>query len=159
MVNIRTVAPEEYGRVKAFYRRNDYSQPIDPSDVLIVAEAGSQICGAIRLVHEQGATILRGMRVAEAWRGKGVGRLILERVDSTLGNRQCFCIPYRHLGAFYAAIGFVEIEPTAAPEFLASRCARYRERLDLDVIIMVRAPDDRHPVSSASGASTRTQEE
>ena len=78
------------------------------------------------------------MRVAEAWRGKGVGRLILERVDSTLGNRQCFCIPYRHLGAFYAAIGFVEIEPTAAPEFLRARLAVYRQDLKLDVIIMAR---------------------
>jgi len=159
MVYIRTAAPDEYRRVEAFYCANNYSQPIDPRDELILAEAEGQICGAVRLVHEEGITILRGMRVSEVWRRKGLGRLILEHVNKTLGNRQCFCIPYRHLRAFYATIGFEEIEPSAAPEFLAARYARYKEHLELDVIIMARAHDGRHPVSSEAGASIRTHEE
>ena len=138
MIEIREAKPEDFDRVVAFYRFNDYAAPIDPANIVIVAVEEGQIRGAIRLVAEDGVLVLRGMRVAEPFQRKGIGTRMLEQADRLLGTTDCFCIPYTHLRDFYSLIGFEEIDPLLAPRFLSGRYAKYREQMGLDVIIMRR---------------------
>lgn len=138
MTVTRTAHSEEFGRVVGFYRDNDYGPAISPSDAIVVAENDRTLCGAVRLCEEHDTLVLRGMRVCEGMRRQGIGSLVLQAAETIIGERECFCIPYRHLRAFYGRIGFVKIEATEAPPFLRDRCAEYRRVYGLDVIIMRR---------------------
>ena len=80
---------------------------------------------------------MRGMRVLEEHRCRGVGKAILNSLVSEGSSRNCYCIPYSYLQQFYAAKGFDKIAPSEAPDFLRDRFRDYRAR-GLDVIIMRR---------------------
>lgn len=138
MTVTRKAHPEEFERVVDFYRANDYGAAISPSNVIVVAEDGRTLCGAVRLCEEHDTPVLRGMRVCEGMRRQGIGSLLLQAAKTIIGEKECFCIPYRHLRAFYGRIGFVEIEAADAPPFLQERCAGYKRLYDLDVIVMWR---------------------
>jgi N-acetylglutamate synthase-like GNAT family acetyltransferase len=125
----------------SFYRHNDYGPPVYSADVIVMAENEGVLCAAVRLCHEHGVLLLRGMRVCEGLRRQGIGTRLLQAVEPIVGDRQCFCIPHRYLRSFYGRIGFVQIEAREAPAFLGERCAEYRRKHGRDVIIMRRPGD------------------
>jgi N-acetylglutamate synthase-like GNAT family acetyltransferase len=141
MVNINVVPNENRGRVLSFYARNQYDQAIAHDDILLIAEESGAIQGALRLCREEGLLVLRGMRVAKDYQERGIGRLLLRRAVDQLASQECFCIPHRHLRAFYQEAGFQEVDPATVPTFLADRLSKYRNRLGLDVILMRRGTE------------------
>jgi predicted N-acetyltransferase YhbS len=82
----------------------------------------------VRLALETGVIVLRGMRVSTSHQRQGIGNQLLDAVDKVLGTQECFCIPYEHLLPFYGRIGFQDLDPAAAPGFLADRLREYRAR-------------------------------
>jgi GNAT superfamily N-acetyltransferase len=125
-------------RVEGFYREADYSAGVNPSDRLVIAEADNTLLGSCRLCDEQGVLVLRGMRVKQEAQRQGIGTEMLRSAEKIMAGRACYCIPYRYLSSFYAHVGFKEIAPHQAPEFLRHRLKQYRQTLRLDVIIMWR---------------------
>ncbi len=102
-----------------------------------LAETLDGLAGVVRVAPEHGTLVLRGMQVAAPWRGRGIGKQLLQVVATWLGERQCYCVPYAHLTQFYGQIGFADEASVGVPEFLASRVDDYRKR-GLDVRLMVR---------------------
>ncbi len=125
--------------VVAFLRAEGYSQPIQPVDEFFAAWAGSEVVGAVRLAAENGVIVLRGMRVRDDLRHRGIGRQLLGRLDDAIGKTTCWCIPYGWLTDFYATIGFKVVAVGDAPAFLAERHMGYVQQ-GLNVVIMVRRP-------------------
>jgi N-acetylglutamate synthase-like GNAT family acetyltransferase len=138
MIITRRARQEEFEKIVAFYRDNDYRATIDSADIFVVAENEGALCGVVRICEEQDVLILRGMRFCEGVRRQGIGTHLLETVEALIGKRECFCIPHRYPGPFYGHIGFVEIEEKEAPLFLRERAATYRSAYGLDVILMRR---------------------
>ena len=126
MVTVRHAGPADLPEVAAFYHAAGYGGVVSPSDDLLLAEVDQSLTAVVRLAHEHGVTVLRGMRVAPALQRQGIGQRLLQAVDATLGLTPCYCVPYAHLVQFYGQIGFQEIAPAAAPPFLAERLATYR---------------------------------
>jgi N-acetylglutamate synthase-like GNAT family acetyltransferase len=124
-------------RVILFLRAQGYSQSIQPADAVFAAWSGSEVVGALRLAVEDGVLVLRGMRVREDLRRRGIGRQLLGRIDEAIGETTCWCIPYGWLTGFYGTIGFKIADVEAVPEILVERLARYTQQR-LDVAIMVR---------------------
>ncbi|MCI0691727.1 GNAT family N-acetyltransferase [candidate division KSB1 bacterium] len=137
MMTIRCAPTSELIRVETFYRETAYYGGLNAADTVIVAESDGELVGAVRLCEEEGILVLRGMRVREDFRRRGVGTQILAAVDRFVGERRCYCIAHRYLRSFYGQIEFDEIQLTAAPAFLQHRLAKYTEQ-GLDVIIMAR---------------------
>jgi GNAT superfamily N-acetyltransferase len=135
-VTTRVATQDDRIRVREFYRQFDYAQHIHPEDTFVIAAQNGEICAALRLAVENGVLLLRGMRVAASHRRQGIGTQLLGAAAPVIGGRECFCIPHRYLILFYNQIGFVEIEPAQAPEFLRQRIVEYRENLGLDVVLM-----------------------
>ena len=135
-ITIRKATPADLPNVQDFYIKSDYTQKINSEDTILITEEGDQICAALRLVVENDVMLLRGARVAPTLRRQGIGTQLLIDARSIIGDRECYCIPYRSLVSFYSQIGFVEIDLHQAPEFLQARCADYRENLGLDVVVM-----------------------
>ena len=130
------IGPDRESTV-AFLRAEGYSQPIQPADEVFAAWSGSEVVGAVRLAAEDGVIVLRGMRVREDLRRRGIGRQLLSRLDTAIGKTACWCIPYGWLTDFYATIGFAIADAGDAPAFLAERHRRYFQQ-GLNVAIMVR---------------------
>lgn len=136
-VEIRVAAACEISRILAAYERWGYRRGVAPGDTVWLAEIVGELAGMVRIAPEYGTLVLRGMRIAEPWRRRGIGSGMLRVMAEWLGARECYCIPYAHLTGFYRQIGFVNIAPADAPPFLAERLAEYR-RNGLDVTIMFR---------------------
>ena len=136
-VTIRIAHANDFNRILAAYQAWDYSAGMVPDDIAWLAEVADELVGVVRIAPESGTLVLRGMRIAEQWRRRGIGSQMLRIVSAWLGRRECYCIPYTHLIDFYGQIGFVETPPAAAPQFLASRLEEYLRR-GLNVTIMAR---------------------
>jgi pimeloyl-ACP methyl ester carboxylesterase/N-acetylglutamate synthase-like GNAT family acetyltransferase len=130
-VAIREATPSERERVRAFYVAMGHSGQLGLDDRLLVAERDGEILGAVRLCVEEGAQVLRTMRVRPDAQRRGLGRALLRRFVTLLAKEECFCLPWAHLEGFYGEIGFQRIAPAALPPHLAARLAGYqRERPD-----------------------------
>jgi GNAT superfamily N-acetyltransferase len=136
---IRIAQANELGRVLAAYRNWSYGRGIAPDDTTWIAEAEGELIGVVRIAPERSTLVLRGMRIAEPWQRRGIGSRMLNTIAGWLDGNECYCVPYSHLLDFYGQVGFVEITPSAAPDFLTARLAEYR-RQALSVIIMKRLP-------------------
>jgi amino-acid N-acetyltransferase len=106
-----------------------------------VADAAGTIagCGALHVMWEDLSEV-RTLAVDEAWRGRGVGHAVLDRlveVARDLGVRRVFCLTFEV--DFFARHGFVPIDgtPVAADvyaELLRSYDEGVAEFLDLDQV-------------------------
>jgi N-acetylglutamate synthase-like GNAT family acetyltransferase len=133
VAHVRDALAIDLPRIAQFYADTQYTGGLSPLDRIVVAEHEGTLVGAYRLAREEGVLVLRGMRVASAWQGRGVGTRMLRHLEPI--REPCFCVPYSHLTAFYARAGFVAA--SRCPAFLRQRVATYRSR-DLDVCVMVR---------------------
>jgi N-acetylglutamate synthase-like GNAT family acetyltransferase len=152
MVTTRRAGPDEFDRVVAYYRQFNYTPTVHRSDVFVVAEHEGELCGVLRLCEEHDLFLLRGMRVSEPLRRRGIGTSLLKEAETLIGPRDCYCIPLRRLASFYGRIGFVPLPAAKAPPVLRQRCNGYRRQYALDVIIMHR------PASAATATSTVAKE-
>jgi GNAT superfamily N-acetyltransferase len=140
-VSIRIARSDDISRIATAYSQWGYGGGITPADTAWLAEAAGELIGVVRVAPEHGTLVLRGMRIADEWQRLCIGTRLLTAVGSWLDEgRQCYCVPYTHLVHFYGQIGFVEIANAAAPNFLRSRVAGYKDR-SLDVLIMRRSGD------------------
>lgn len=100
-----------------------------PDDEVVLATIDGHIVGAVRLAREGGVLVLRGVQVEENWRGRGLGRRLLDVVAQHLGDELSFVIAYRHLEPFYTRAGWVPVDDDV-PQLLSERVARFREHGD-----------------------------
>jgi len=126
--------------VNAFYRQVGYGGAAVPGDDVHVATDDGLVVAAVRLCREETVLVLRGMYVAADRRGRGIGGRMLRHLDSIIGARECWCLPFGHLVRFYGGIGFRVRPAESAPAFLRDRLRRYVEA-GRDVTIMMRSPE------------------
>ena len=138
-MDIRSAKASEIDNLADFYRITNYGGSVAPADRVVYAMEEEKIIGVGRLCEEEGALVLRGVRVPKEHRGRGIGSAILDSLFDEEISQNCYCIPYRHLRRLYEAMGFEEITPLKAPNFICNRLIDYRAR-GLDVIIMRRKP-------------------
>ncbi len=136
-ITVQIARPTDLNWILAAYNSWNYQGGVGPDDTAWMAKLGDELIGVVRIVPEKNTLVLRGMRVAEPWRRRGVGSQMLRAIATWLGKRECYCIPYVHLVEFYGQIGFVEIVSTSAPSFLVERLAEYQRRAP-NVTIMAR---------------------
>jgi hypothetical protein len=153
MAGIRKARPEEMPCVGAFFRANGYLQPLSPADTVIIAEQDDALCGPVRLCEERGCLVLRGMRVSEGRRRRGIGGESLETAALLIGHTDSCCIAHRQLERLYGRIGCVAATPDNAPAFLHARCAKYENRYGRDVVIL-RSPGWRRQTESGTARPT-----
>lgn len=138
-MDIHCASASEIDGLMTFYRITGYDGSVAPDDRVVYATEEESIIGAGRLSEEEGVLVLRGMRVLEKHRGRGVGTAILDVLVNEASKIDCYCIPYSCLQPFYAEKGFDKLAPLEAPGFLHNRFKEYRAR-GLDVILMWKKP-------------------
>jgi len=105
-VSIRDLRDDERAWANATYRAIRFLESGPEVRVQLVAEHGDQRIGLGRLVElAPGVVELGGIWTAEAMRGRGVARAM---VDELLARSRgpLWCIPFVHLLDFYTTFGF-----------------------------------------------------
>jgi len=154
-VSIRIGNKSDIERVRDFYTNCGYSGSIQSNDVLLIAEEKSVVVGVVRLCIEYGYCILRGMRVHDNYRRKGIGKQMLFLLEELLCEKECYCLPYRHLINFYGNIGFVQIAEKDAPKHLQQRLNEYKAK-GLNITVMKREP--KNPKAETEQVNGRERE-
>src|SRR5439155_9061050 len=117
--SVRLAGTSEHPTLTALYQAWGYRAGIAATDVVYVAERSGEIVGIVRRSHEDGLMMLRGLFVRPSAQRSGIGTSLLHALVRNLGERECYCIPFAHLTAFYAPEGFVVMPEAAAPVSLA----------------------------------------
>jgi GNAT superfamily N-acetyltransferase len=125
MVTIEIVQGAELARVGEFYKSTGYGGGVSEADLTLAAKVDGRLAGAVRLCHEGGVIVLRGMQVDPAYQRKGIGHFLLTQCIPYLDWGTAYCLPYAHLVEFYCQGGFVLAKPATLPPFLAARLAGY----------------------------------
>jgi len=108
--------------------------------LVLEAEVGGLVgCAAVHIVTGSMAE-LRSLAVAEAGRGRGLGRVLVEaccRAARELGLQKLFCLTYQV--DFFAKVGFVRIDRSQLPAKVWSECVRCNKFLNCDEVAMWRS--------------------
>ncbi|WP_231757242.1 GNAT family N-acetyltransferase [Microbulbifer elongatus] len=101
---------------------------------MVIRGPGNQIvaCGSLRKLT--GSQLLAGVAVADAWRGKGIARLLLTRMTEAC-DTSTFTFPYQHLIPFYQSLGYVVVEEAGLPSAIVDRFHTYQKQ-GRDIVIM-----------------------
>lgn len=111
-----------------FYQNCGYKTPILPSEKVVVAKIDKKIVGVVRICHEEGVKILRGMQVDRNYLRCGIGRALLLKTKDIIKDDPCYCIPHKWLEDFYGIIEFKKIEISQGPEHLQNRLRSHKEK-------------------------------
>ncbi len=139
-LHVRVARPEELLRVREAYSAWGYNGGCESDDVVLLAERDREMLGVVRCTLEHGIVMLRGMQVAPHVRRQHVGTCLLESFVARLQGRECYCIPFAHLVAFYERGGFQLQLEHDAPPFLLDRLTRYR--FDGLSVVLMRRPGE-----------------
>lgn len=115
----------DHAALNELYVSWHYHAGIASSDTVFVATHRNRTIGLVRRTEEQGALMLRGMHVDPDFQRQGVGTRLLQAFVADLPARECFCIPFDHLIAFYGQSGFAVVPLRESPPFLAERVRQY----------------------------------
>ena len=119
---------DELDEVARFYERQGYTANFGADETVLLARVDGEIAAAVRLAHERGEVLLRGMFVDEEHQRCGIGSNMLRQLDGMLGDRRCFCLSLRHLQGYYNTVGFQVCPQDEVPVFLGERADRYRAK-------------------------------
>ncbi|TDR73553.1 GNAT family N-acetyltransferase [Paludibacterium purpuratum] len=123
-LTIRQASPYEFASVVRLYDEGGYDGRYQASDFLLLALSGQQAVGVVRLVQDQGYTLLRGLYIGKDWRGRGIGRRLLAAAAGHL-TTPCYCLAQSSLLGLFAAQGFIPCDDSISPPFLLERRHRY----------------------------------
>jgi GNAT superfamily N-acetyltransferase len=123
-LTFRPASPYEFASVVRLYDEGGYDGRYQASDFMLLAMVGTEVVGVVRLVDEQGCRLLRGLYIAKAWRGRGVGRRLLQATVAYL-KASCYCLAHTALLGFFGKEGFAACGDEDAPAFLIERRQRY----------------------------------
>jgi putative acetyltransferase len=108
---------------------------LDRGGIIFLAQAGDAIIGSAGLMKEhEGVYELAKMAVADSWRGKGIGKLLLEKCLQTARNRKAHKVTLYSNSqlttaiAMYSKYGFKHISTENSPYVTAD------VRMELDLV-------------------------
>ena len=104
-------------------------------DIIYIASLNNSVIGALRLNPVDDYYLLRSMCIAEEKRAQGIGSQLLQHIQNSLSEIDCYCFPFSHLHSFYTAANFQQINPQSAPNVIHKKFARYIES-GKDIILM-----------------------
>ncbi|MCG2583176.1 GNAT family N-acetyltransferase [Massilia sp. TS11] len=106
MNTLRLATAADLDWINARYAEIDFL-PSDDSHVLVLAEVDGAPAGMGRIVPTGAGTgELGGMYVLPAFQGRGLAQQIVRMLLQQPGFDQLYCVPFAHLTALYASLGF-----------------------------------------------------
>ena len=127
-LTMRQLAPVDFHLADRFYDTTSYHSRCSAHELVFVAEDAGRVVGVVRLEPVEDVQVLRGMYLAEDYQGRGVGSALLQFIRPWLDRKPAMCLPFDHLGAFYATVGFQPVQVSELPAVMQQRDAHYRSQ-------------------------------
>lgn len=125
-IEIQYYRSADVNSVLLFYSKTSYksANSILPEDEIIAAYDGDEVIGLYRLCHEEDVCVLRGFYVLEPNRGRGIGSLMLQKLNEVAKNKSIYLICTKPRNNFYAKAGF-NVTLNNVPAILQERLRNY----------------------------------
>ena len=121
MIRIETAKPEDQLRLMELLLNNGMEY-VDPVEAFMVAREGEAIVGCLRLEqHHLRVEMIRPLVVDEVHRGRGIGRLLLER--SLSRDKPTVIAARGDAVGFYSTLGFRAANWKIIPDVQKEECA------------------------------------
>ena len=134
-----TKASFDMPAIQSFYNLCGYTGPVNSDDDMVIAFEGFEIVGVVRLVSEQGVSILRGMNIREDRQRCGIGSKMLQEFKRMIEKRkvaQVYLICGPHLETYYRQIDFIKVDSIdSIPGFLVDRMKGYQAKYGPQIIL------------------------
>lgn len=125
--------------VDSFYEKVGYHSHWSDTERAFISTSNDKIIGSVKVERIYGVSILRGMYLSVDFQKQGLGTKFIQHIEPVLNETESYCIPFSHLSAFYAQVGFQEIAAKSLPGFLYKRFIGY-QALGYKIIAMRRQP-------------------
>lgn len=120
MIRLRTGCAGDEGAVRDLLAACDMAGDLDPCECLLAEDAGA-LAGLARIEHAGGHAYLRPVAVAAAYRGRGVGRMLIETLLAREGGLRI--VARGSATVFYEALGFRPLEWEQVDPAFQAECA------------------------------------
>ncbi|PWF41877.1 GNAT family N-acetyltransferase [Massilia glaciei] len=113
VVNIRDANSADLEWINERYRTIDFL-PSTSKDIGVVAEVDGIAAGIGRIVIvAEGQGELGGMYVFDQFKGRGIAKQIVARLQAISPCAKLFCLPFEELEALYTSMGFAPVPLSA----------------------------------------------
>ncbi len=111
--------------IKQFYKKNGMRAQAPKGDLIFIATHNNKIVAALRLHPIQNYYLLRSMCVDATLRQQGIGSALLQYLQPSLLEKECYSFPFTHLHEFYSRANFIDCDIHCTPEAIADKFNRY----------------------------------
>ncbi len=127
MLRFESARPEDREKLEALLWENgmDYADPIKD---FMLARQGDEIAGCGRIEDYSAMAMVRPLVVAESFRRRGIGRLLLERILPD--GKPAVIVARGESVRFYSAFGFTVANWKNIPVHQANECTTCPDRTD-----------------------------
>ena len=137
MIKLRAATIDDRNALIALLTEADMDY-VDPPEGYVLAVEGETIAGCGRLEDHGDIVMLRPLVVAEAYRGSGVGRRILEGIMPV--DKRTGLVARGEAVAFYEALGFSLSEWDIIPPSRRADCEACPKRTECNPQPMIHVP-------------------
>ena len=137
MINLRKATTKDRPALIALLEENDMDY-VDPPEAYTLALEKEIIAGCGRLEDHGHIALIHPLAVAELYRGRGVGRLILENIMPD--DKPTALVARNESVAFYRALGFFNTDWSDIPASQKDECEACPNRTECKPQPMVLIP-------------------
>ena len=127
MLRIEGASPEDRNKLEALLWENgmEYADPVED---FVLARQGDDIIGCVRIEDYPDVAMVRPLVVANAFRQKGIGKLLLERILPT--GKSTVVVARGESVKFYGVNGFSFASWLAVPIHQTNECISCPDRTE-----------------------------
>lgn len=114
-VTIRALAPALFPMAKKFYKQFGQATKTNRQDQIYAAFGNNTMLACARIAPYGEARLLRGVFVAPAHRGQGLGRALVNHALENCSLSEIWTFPYTHLNGMYETLRFDHLAIENAP--------------------------------------------
>src|SRR3990172_4637450 len=140
MIRIRAAGEEDFSEISALLNLEGLDRgDLEPGQFLVAVDTETEkLVGCGRIRPHGDALELSGLAVEPRYRGRGIGRRIIERLLEQHLHPPIYLVSSLEGEAYYRPFGFGLVAPANLPQSIQKKYRLYRRELGPNMVVLVR---------------------